>query len=111
MLLLLLTTLAAATTDTTRCHCCPTPPPHPQVADLLTAEVYPLLHECGLTGRADYVSDAALFTDHPVTTQMVLDVLTDRGFSCSYTRDVAHVPVHFDLTSGQIRCRPEYKHK
>lgn len=82
-----------------------------QVIDIITAEIMPVLRESGMAGRVEYVCDMRIFTDHPRAAQMLIDILTDRGFSASHSTEVAHVPVSVDLSTGTIRNRKEYKHK
>lgn len=43
--------------------------------------------------------------------QVLIDVLTDRGFSVSHTSEVSHVPTTFDLQTGAIRCRRDVRHR
>lgn len=43
--------------------------------------------------------------------QMLIDVLTDRGFKVSHSAEVTHVPVQVDLTSGTIKNRKEKSHR
>jgi hypothetical protein len=64
-----------------------------------------------MAGRVEYVSHRPVFTEHPRATMMLIDVLTDRGFSVSHTADVSHVPESIDLTTGTVRNRQETKHR
>lgn len=82
-----------------------------QVIHLITEEIMPVLHESGMAGRVEYVSHLPLFIEHPRATMMLIDVLTDRGFSVSHTADVSHVPQSIDLTTGEVRNRQETKHR
>lgn len=50
------------------------------VLGLLEAEVVPLLRQGGLSGHAEWVSQAGVFSAVPEAVDMVLDVLSDRGF-------------------------------
>eukprot|EP00955_Chlamydomonas_euryale_P047501 353700-Chlamydomonas_euryale.AAC.2 len=47
----------------------------------------------------------------PSPPQILIDILTDRGFKASHAAEVSHVPVHFDLKTGNIRSRKETKHR
>eukprot|EP00983_Pelagomonas_calceolata_P101304 1158683-Pelagomonas_calceolata.AAC.6 len=71
----------------------------------------PVLRESGMAGRVEYVSQLPLFTDHPRAAMMLIDVLTDRGFSVSHTADVLHVPESVDFKTGAIHNRKETKHR
>lgn len=42
----------------------------PQVIDLITSEVMPLVHECGLAGRAEYATEHRMFLEHPRAAQV-----------------------------------------
>ena len=38
----------------------------------------PIVRQGGLAGHAEYVTKNRLFCDHPIATDMLVDVLTDR---------------------------------
>ncbi len=40
-----------------------------QVIDLITSEIMPLIHECGLAGRAEYATEYRMFLEHPRAAQ------------------------------------------
>ncbi|PNH12319.1 hypothetical protein TSOC_000813 [Tetrabaena socialis] len=97
-----------------------------KVIDLITSEIMPLIHECGLAGRAEYASEHRMFVEHPRAAQMLIDVLTDRGYNVSHSTDVTHVPTQIDLQTGEraaagpccepgpggmVKNRKEYKHR
>ena len=64
--------------------------------------------ELGIYGhRSDNPHHALL----PFSLQMLIDVLTDRGFRASHSGEVTHVPVQIDLSSGLIRNRKESRHR
>lgn len=88
-----------------------TPALFQKVIDILTAEIMPTLRESAMSGQVQYVSDLRLFNDHPKTAQMLIDILTDRGFRASHSVEVAHVPTHIDLQTGMIKLRKECKHR
>ncbi|GIL75776.1 hypothetical protein Vretifemale_5490 [Volvox reticuliferus] len=82
-----------------------------KVIDLITSEIMPLIHECGLAGRAEYATEHRMFLEHPRAAQMLIDVLTDRGYNVSHSTEVTHVPMQIDLQTGLIKNRKEYKHR
>ncbi|GLI65551.1 hypothetical protein VaNZ11_009113 [Volvox africanus] len=82
-----------------------------KVIDLITSEIMPLIHECGLAGRAQYATEHRMFLEHPRAAQMLIDVLTDRGYNVSHSTEVTHVPMQIDLQTGLIKNRKEYKHR
>ncbi|KAF5837183.1 hypothetical protein DUNSADRAFT_4743 [Dunaliella salina] len=92
-------------------HCQKCPDLFHQVIDVITTEIMPVLRESGMAGRVEYVSQLPLFTDNPRAAMMLIDVLTDRGFSVSHTADVLHVPESVDLNTGAIKNRKETKHR
>ncbi|KAG1654469.1 hypothetical protein FOA52_006071, partial [Chlamydomonas sp. UWO 241] len=61
-------------------HCEKYPHLFQKVIDILTAELMPILRESGMSGQVEYVTDLRLFNDHPRTAQILIDILTDRGF-------------------------------
>ncbi len=71
-----------------------------QVIDVLTAEIMPVLRESGMAGRVEYVCDMRLFNDHPSAAQMLIDILTDRGYSASHSTEVSHVPISSECGSS-----------
>ncbi len=75
-----------------------------KVIDLITSELMPLIHECGLAGRAEYATEHRMFLEHPRAAQMLIDVLTDRGYHVSHSTEVTHVPMQIDLQTGACAC-------
>jgi hypothetical protein len=51
-----------------------------KVMQLIDDHVVPRLHQGGLAGQATWVTHEPLFREHPVSVDMLLDVLSDRGF-------------------------------
>ncbi|KAI8474928.1 MAG: hypothetical protein J3K34DRAFT_374708 [Monoraphidium minutum] len=82
-----------------------------RVLDRLRAEVLPRLRQGGLAGRAEWAARDALFTEHPVAVDMLLDVLSDRGFQASYVREEVDVPVRFDAATGAITTEARPLHR
>jgi hypothetical protein len=82
-----------------------------RVLGVLQAQVLPLLQQGALSGSAEWVTQEALFTQHPVCVDMLLDVLSDRGFKVTYCREAALVPVSMDRTTGNITVRSQPQHR
>jgi hypothetical protein len=82
-----------------------------RVLAALRSEVLPLLRQGGLTGRAEWATREALFSDHPVAVDMLLDVLADRGFQASYAKERVDVPVRFDAATGAIETEARALHR
>jgi hypothetical protein len=49
-----------------------------QVVERIINDVLPVVRQSGLAGHAEYVTRSPFFTEHPVTIDMLVDVLTDR---------------------------------
>lgn len=73
-----------------------------QVLRLAGEEVVPLLQQGALAGHAEWVTRDTLFDQHPVAVNMMLDVLSDRGYQASCVREQAAVPERFDPVTGRV---------
>ncbi|KAF8073219.1 Abcb9 [Scenedesmus sp. PABB004] len=82
-----------------------------RVLALLQGEVLPLLEQGALCGAAEWVTQEELFAAHPAAIGMLLDVVTDRGFSAHYVREALPVPFRFDAASGAIETRVSPLHR
>lgn len=82
-----------------------------QVLGLVQQHVVPLLQQGALSGAAEWVSQEGLFTMHPVCIDMLLDVLSDRGFHAHYVQEIIAVPVNFNTASGAITTRMQPLHR
>jgi hypothetical protein len=92
-------------------YCCQQRPLFGRVLDILQGQVLPLLQQGALAGSAEWVSQELLFSQHPVCVDMLLDVLTDRGFKATYCRESVVVPVSIDSASGNITVRAQPQHR
>lgn len=81
------------------------------VLGLVQQEVVPLLQQGALSGAAEWVSQSELFTRHPNCVDMLLDVLSDRGFHAHYVREVMAVPENFNAATGSITSRLQPLHR
>ena len=52
----------------------------------------PLLRKCSLAGHAEFKTRDAVFSDNDVAPDMLLDVLSDRGFSGSHVTNERIIP-------------------
>eukprot|EP00882_Tetradesmus_deserticola_P010145 GHRQ01010720.1.p2 GENE.GHRQ01010720.1~~GHRQ01010720.1.p2 ORF type:complete len:339 (+),score=123.54 GHRQ01010720.1:1335-2351(+) len=82
-----------------------------EVVDRIINDVLPVVRQSGLAGHAEYVTRSSFFTEHPVAIDMLVDVMTDRGFHVCYIREDTAIPEHVDLSTGAIRyaLRPCHK--
>jgi len=82
-----------------------------QVMSVLHEEVMPLLWRNSLAGHAEYETCAELWADTPVAVDMLVDVLSDRGFGVAYKATVHQRPVRVDMTTGEIITEEAVQHK
>eukprot|EP00879_Flechtneria_rotunda_P014177 GHRR01014814.1.p1 GENE.GHRR01014814.1~~GHRR01014814.1.p1 ORF type:complete len:234 (+),score=57.89 GHRR01014814.1:1852-2553(+) len=84
-----------------------------EVIERIINDVLPVVRQSGLAGHAEYVTRSAFFSEHPVAIDMMVDVLTDRGFHVCYVREDSAIPERVDLNTGAISysLRPSHKFK
>lgn len=82
-----------------------------RVLGILQAQVLPLLQQGALAGSAEWVSQEPLFSQHSVCVDMLLDVLSDRGFKATYCKETIVVPASIDTETGNIIVRPQPQHR
>lgn len=80
------------------------------VIKLIDAEVLPVLKQSSLAGAAEYRTQTTLLTQQPHAVDIMIDVLSDRGFSVAHTLEERLVPQRIDLQSGEITCRADPIH-
>jgi hypothetical protein len=79
-----------------------------QVVRLIDADVLPLLKQCSLAGHAEFKTTSPLLLGSPAAVDMLIDVLSDRGFSVAHAVEEVLVPTRVDLSSGEIvNCKEE----
>lgn len=81
-----------------------------EVIKLIDTDVLPLLKQCSLAGHAEFRSTAPLLMETSLAVDMLIDVLTDRGFSVAHTAEERMVPERFNLTTGEVHCRTDTVH-
>lgn len=64
-----------------------------QVIRVIDEEAVPLLKRCSLAGHAQLKTSNPLFGEHPQASDMLIDILTDRGFSVAHSVEERAVPV------------------
>ena len=67
-----------------------------QVVKVIDEEAVPLLKRCSLAGHAHLKTTNPLFGEHPQASDMLIDILTDRGFSVAHSMEEHVVPVCFN---------------
>ena len=81
-----------------------------QVIEVIDTEALPILKRCSLAGHAELKTHNPLFSNFPIAADMLMDILTDRGFATAYFMDEQVVPDSVDLKTGEVRNRYEYMH-
>lgn len=72
------------------------------VIGLIDAEVLPLLKQCSLAGHAEFKTRHPLLLGNNLAVDMLIDVLSDRGFSVAHAVEDRVVPRRIDTSSGEI---------
>jgi hypothetical protein len=73
-----------------------------QVLDQIRKRVKPILYKVAMSGFLEYESNAPLFEKNNIAVDIMIDVLTDRGFSVSYRRKLHTIPARIELKTGAI---------
>mmetsp|Transcript_15099 Transcript_15099/g.26786 ORF Transcript_15099/g.26786 Transcript_15099/m.26786 type:complete len:566 (-) Transcript_15099:1070-2767(-) len=92
-------------------HCEKYPDLFHNLIQWISTVVLPIVLECGLAGRAEIITDDKTFSNNPRAIQIVIDVLTDRGFYVSHHLDKRYKPVRVDFTTGLIESEEEVQQK
>jgi adenylate kinase len=77
-----------------------------QIVDLIQTKFMPIITRHALSGRAHVNSVDPIFNE-PLAIPMLIDVFSDRGFHAVVDKHIQEVPERFDLTTGEISCRPK----
>ena len=77
---------------------------------VIDAEAMPTLKRCSLAGHAELKTHNQLFNEHSLAADMLMDILTDRGFATAYDVIEQVVPARVNLQTGEIENRYEYLH-
>ena len=60
---------------------------------VIDEEAVPLLKRCSLAGHAQFKTSHPIFAEDDRAADMLIDILTDRGFSVAHTVDERVIPV------------------
>jgi len=80
-----------------------------QVAAFIETSVVPIVVRHALAGRCMVKTDSALFQD-PTAVDMVLDILSERGYRAVYQEERTPVPERLDPQTGTIACQDRIQH-
>ena len=78
--------------------------------NFIDSNVIPLLKQCSLAGHAEFKTRNPLLLQNPLAVDILIDVLTDRGFSVAHGQEERLKPLRMDLQTGQIVCEEEEIH-
>lgn len=74
------------------------------VVDFIEVKMMPIIVRHAISGRADINSENKLFHD-PEALAMLIDIFSERGFHATVDLHRVEIPEHFDLVTGEVRCR------
>jgi adenylate kinase len=77
-----------------------------QVVELIRAKFMPIIERHALSGRAHVNSEDPIFNES-LAIPMLIDIFSERGFHAVVDKHIQEVPERFDLTTGEIKCRPK----
>lgn len=81
------------------------------VIKIIDDSVMPILRRCGMAGEALFITKEKKFLDEPVAIDMLIDILSDRGFHVSYSTFIKETPYLFQSHTGAILCRETTYHR
>lgn len=81
------------------------------VIKLIDSELLPVLKQCSLAGHAEFKTRHPVLLGNATAIDMLIDVLSDRGFSVAHSEEDRLVPVKIDLQTGAIENKEEVVHK
>jgi adenylate kinase len=77
-----------------------------QIVDFINTKFMPIITRHALSGLAHVNSEDPVFAE-PLAIPMLIDVFSERGFHTVVDKHIQEVPQRFDLTTGEIICRPK----
>ena len=83
---------------------------HLQVLRFIELDLVPLLKRCSLAGHANLRTRNPLFDQNTNAVDMLIDVLSDRGFSVAYLFDTHPLPISVNLETGAITTKTDGFH-
>ena len=80
------------------------------VVHTIEEQLLPVLRRAALAGRAVWTTDSGVVQTHPEAADMLIDVLSDRGFAVDHVVRETQVPEKVDLKTGGVQLRTDTKH-
>ena len=77
-----------------------------QIVELIITKFMPIITHHALSGLVHVNSEDAIF-EEPLAIPMLIDVFSERGFNAVVDKHIQEVPTRFDLTTGEVTCRPK----
>ena len=80
------------------------------IISLIDTEIMPVLKQCSMAGHAEYRSRHPMLLSSHLAVDILIDVLTDRGFNVAHFVEDRLVPRRVDLNTGLIQTETEDVH-
>lgn len=80
------------------------------IISLIDMEIMPVLKQCSMAGHAEYRSRHPLLLSSHLAVDMLIDILTDRGFNVAHFVEERLVPRRVDMKTGAIQTESEDVH-
>jgi hypothetical protein len=80
------------------------------VVALIEEQVAPVLRRAALAGHAVYRSASPLFEREPRAAEMLVDILSDRGYAVDHERREWEVPLRVDASTGAVATVTRAEH-
>ena len=81
-----------------------------KVIEIIDRGVLPILKRSGMAGEAQYLSQSSLFSKNPMAIDILIDILSDRGYHVTYMPQTTRLPIRVDLASGEISYQQHLTH-
>lgn len=80
------------------------------IISLIDTEIMPVLRQCSMAGHAEYRSRHPMLLSSHLAVDMLIDILTDRGFNVAHFVEERIVPRRVDMKTGLIQSMTEDVH-
>lgn len=80
------------------------------IISLIDTEIMPVLRQCSMAGHAEYRSRHPMLLSSHLAVDILIDILTDRGFNVAHFVEERIVPRRVDLKTGLIQSMTEDVH-
>lgn len=80
------------------------------IISLIDTEIMPVLRQCSMAGHAEYRSRHPLLLSSHLAVDILIDILTDRGFNVAHFVEDRIVPRRVDMKTGLIQSITEDVH-